>query len=167
MARAVNRLPRSLGATIAAVDLETLSAEREVVRLVHRYGRAVDAQDLDGIRACYFDDAEEDHAPDFCGPVDDYIDWLGQVMVTGTVMTHQFGNVTVDLQGGDSATVDAYCISTATFPGPSGVPSGWTQLGLRYVDEVRQREGAWRFLRRRCRHLWVIENGKAQAVAGG
>lgn len=147
------------------MDLEALNAEREVVRLVHRYGRAVDAQDLDGIRACYFDDAEEDHAPDFCGPVDAYIDWLRQVIVPGVVMTHQFGNVTVDLRGGAAAgTVDSYCISTATFPGPDGVPSGWTQLGLRYVDEVERRDGSWGFLRRRCRHLWVIENGTAQAV---
>ena len=146
------------------MSLESLQSERDIARLLHDYAAAVDHLDFEGIRRCYWDDAWEDHGPDYCGPVGGYIDWLRQIMAPGAVLTHQFGNIKIDLaDAGETATVDSSCISAATFPGPDG-PAGWMQLGLSYLDEVTRRQGEWRFQRRRCRHLWTLENGVAQAV---
>jgi hypothetical protein len=148
------------------MSIERLQAERDITRLVYDYGAAVDGRDFDGIAACYWPDAWEDHAPDYCGPVGGYVDWLRQIMPPGPVLTHQFGNVKVDVaDGGESARVDSSCLSTATFPSSEGGPIGWQQAGLRYIDEVGCRQGEWRFQRRSCRHLWKIEDGVAQAVA--
>ena len=148
------------------MSLERLQAERDITRLIHNYGAAVDGRDFEGIASCYWEDAWEDHSPDYCGPVGDYVEWLRRVMPPGPVLTHQFGNVKVDVgEGALSAGADSYCLSTATFPSQSDRPSGWVQAGLRYVDELDWRQGEWRFARRSCRHLWRIENGVAQAIA--
>jgi hypothetical protein len=147
------------------MTLERLQAELDIARLVHLYGAAVDGRDFEGVAACYWEDAWEDHRPGYCGPVSGYVDWLRRVMPPGPVLTHQFGNVMVNVgEGGVAAGVDSYCISMATFPSADHGPSGWMQQGLRYVDEVRCRRGEWRFERRQCRALWRIENGVAQAI---
>ena len=144
---------------------EALQAERDITRLVHDYAAAVDSRDFEGIAACYWDDAWEDHSPGYNGPVGGYVEWLRGIMPPGPVLAHQYGNIKVDVaEGNDSATVDSNCFNTAIFPGPDGVPSGWLQMGLRYVDEVARRGGEWRFQRRRCRQVWAIENGVAKAV---
>jgi hypothetical protein len=151
--------------SIAAVSLERLQAERDIERLVHNYGAAVDRRDFDGIMACYWDDAWEDHSPGYCGPVSGYIEWLRQVMQPGPLLTHQFGNIRVDVADeGESARLDSYCFSTVTFPAPDGSMGGWMQSGLHYVDDVSRPQGAWRFQQRRCRALWRIENGVAQTI---
>jgi ketosteroid isomerase-like protein len=149
-------------------NLESLLAERDITRLVYDYADAVDRRDFDGIARCYWDDGWDDHAPEYDGPVAGYVAWLREVMPPGPVLTHQFGNVRIDVAPeGDSASVDSYCTSTATFPGPAGPespPAGWMQLGLRYLDTVTRRDGTWKFARRHCRRAWIIDNGVAQVV---
>jgi hypothetical protein len=147
------------------MSVEVLQAERDIARLVHNYGAAVDHRDFAGIAACYWEDAWEDHSPDYSGPVGGYVEWLRQIMPPGPVLTHQFGNVRVDVADeGGVAGVDSYCFAAATFPSAGDEPTGWMHSGLRYVDEVRCRQGEWRFQRRSCRLLWRIENGVAQAI---
>lgn len=147
------------------MSLETLQAERDIVRLLYDYAAAVDGRDFDGIAACYWDDAFEDHSPGYCGPVAGYIEWLREIMLPGPVLWHQYGNIKVDVaEGADAAHVDSYCQSAATFLGAGGMPAGWLLQGLRYVDVVARRDGAWRFQQRRVRQLLSIDNGVAQAL---
>lgn len=147
------------------MSVASLQAELDIARLLHSYAAAVDGRQFQAIGACYWEDGFEDHAPGYCGPVTGYLEWLREIMAPGPVLTHLMANIVIDLADHeDSAAVTSYCISTATFPGPQGTPSGWLQQGLHYADEVTRRQGQWRFQRRRCRQVWAIENGTAQAV---
>jgi hypothetical protein len=145
---------------------ELLQAERDIARLLYDYAAAVDGRDFEAIRNCYWSGGWDDHAPDYCGPVDGYVDWLRRIMPPGPVLNHQVGNVRIDVSGdGESAGVNSYCTSTATFPGLDGTPAGWMQLGLSYVDEVARHGDEWRFQRRRCRQVWSSENGSVKPIA--
>src|SRR6185437_721561 len=68
-------LHRSSALTVESRDDEVavLLAERSITRVLHSYAHGYDQGRLDQVRACYWDDATDEHTDVFSGPVDDYV----------------------------------------------------------------------------------------------
>lgn len=131
---------------------------RAIERVLYRYARGIDRRDLDLVRACYWDDAHDDHEG-FSGDVDAYCGWLASVLPAVDVSTHVFANVLVDfdLDGdGDpaSATSDAYCLNTSVWRLGGGVERHLLTC-LSYADRWTRLGVEWRIQDRRCRRVWT------------
>ncbi len=142
--------------------------ERLVTRVLVRYAHAVDARDYDGVAACYWPDAHDEHA-DFSGDAVAYVAWLRDVLPPITTLTHQFTNVLVDVQSAVDATSAAYCTNTLVFAGAPGEPDTHTTSCLRYLDRFENRDGEWRIIERRVLTDWfrVEAPRSTQRIAPG
>jgi hypothetical protein len=136
-------------------ELASLLAERAITRLLHRYAQGVDRRDLAQVRSCYWDDATDSHPP-FSGSADQYVAWLAEVLEPVTVITHQMTNVLIDVDlEARSATSESYCFNVIVVREAGGASERRTTQCLRYLDEMRLRNGEWRFLRRSIVRDWT------------
>jgi hypothetical protein len=136
-------------------DLALLRSERAITRVLHRYAQGVDRCRLAQIRSCYWDDAVDDHAPHFSGPVDDYVRWLGEALPPLESISHQLTNILIDVDlTTGTADVESYCLNSV-IPKATGttVPARTFQC-LRYLDGFERRGEEWRILRRRVARDW-------------
>lgn len=141
------------GQTIA----EAPAIERELTRLLLRYAHCVDRRDFDGIGACYWPDAIDEHAT-FHGDALAYVRWLREVLPPIAVSSHQFTNILVDVHTPDDATSETYCLNVNVFAAPAadGRERQTTAL-LRYLDRFERRAGEWRIAHRRVITDWSRE----------
>lgn len=140
----MNALPESQAALV----------ERAVSRVLLRYAQAVDRRDFEGIAACYWPDAIDDHGS-FHGDAVAYVEWLRKVMPNVAVSSHQFTNVLVDVESPTSARSETYCLNTNVFAARGDRPETHTSSLLRYLDRFEQREGEWRIAARRVVTDWL------------
>ena len=60
--------------------------------LVMRYCRGIDRRDFALVRACYHDDAIDDHGGMFHGSADDYVVWVAEVLKAMECTLHSVSN---------------------------------------------------------------------------
>lgn len=132
--------------------------ERTIVRLLHRYAHCVDRRDYDGIAACYWPDATDEHAT-FHGDAVAYVAWLREVLPPIAVSSHQFTNILVEAVSEHVVTSETYCLNVNVFlaPEPVAPTQRHTTALLRYLDRFERRGGEWRIAERRVVTDWSRE----------
>jgi len=130
-------------------------AERAITRVLHRYAQGVDRYRLEQLRSCYWDEAHDSHLPHFSGPVDEYVQWLAEVLPPLASTSHQLTNILidVDLRSGRAA-VESYCLNTLVTRPEGDAPHTRTLQCLRYHDGFERRADEWRILERRVERDW-------------
>lgn len=120
-----------------------------------RYSRAVDRADLDLLRACYHDDATEDHGGVFKGTAQDYIAAIAGILPRAGILNHLVTNVLVEFEGADVARVEAQILTFARMK-KDGEEFDTLTLA-RAVDGFEKRSGRWAIAKRRLCFEWNHE----------
>jgi ketosteroid isomerase-like protein len=132
-----------------------LSDRHEIWQVILRYARGVDRLDRAMVRACYHDDAIDDHGA-FIGAPDAFIDWaLGHHAANNTVHHHGVSNHWCELDGDTAHCETYYTFVGANHQGPHTLAIG------RYVDRFEKRDGAWRIADRVCVNELVCDLAEA------
>ncbi|WP_236792175.1 nuclear transport factor 2 family protein [Amycolatopsis sp. GM8] len=120
-----------------------LADRMQIQDCLHRYARAVDRLDYDGIAACYFEDATDTHGS-YVGPVAGLVDDIRRRHETIDAAQHFVTNVLIDFDGDDRAFVESYCLAFLRQQGVDGSPSQSEAITrCRYVDRFERRDGRW------------------------
>lgn len=122
--------------------LQLLIDEAEIRQVHIKYCRGIDRMDWELVRSCYHPDAIDRHGP-FEGGVDDFIDWVADLLPNFETTTHFAGNQLVNVDG-DVAHAEHYTRAYhRTKPVGSQPATDWI-LNLRYIDRMEKRQGEWR-----------------------
>ncbi len=148
-----------------APELQALLDKQAITEVIHSYSRAVDRGDEALLRACYHNDAVEDHGGSFLGPANDYIAAILPALHSDRLMTHTVTNILIELEGPDSALSECYYLSFARYP--AAEPPFETLTLARAIDRFERRDGTWRIARRQLRWEWNREQPIAETWARG
>lgn len=151
--------------TEVAPELRALLDKQAITEVILSYSRAVDRGDEALLRACYHDDAVEDHGGAFLGPARDYIDAIAPALHSDRLMTHTVTNILIELEGPAVATSECYYLSFARYP--AAEPPFETLTLARAVDRFERRERTWRIARRQLRWEWNREQPITETWARG
>jgi ketosteroid isomerase-like protein len=151
----------SEGDALAADTLRRLADGEAIRSLMYSYARGVDERSLDGVLACFTDDA--DVALE--GAVESIADlrsFYGDLFRAGPrgigeASTHLMSNVLADVEG-DSAHVVTQAVAYLRRGDVVMV------RGIRYDDDCTRTSAGWRIARRRHRAEWQFE-APARAVS--
>ena len=150
------------------LDLESLSAREEIRDVLYRYCRATDRRDWASLRACYHDDAYDDHGS-LVGPIDEFIRISKPFADRVAATMHFMGNALIELDG-DVARVESYVIAYHVIEADDGT-SKHDNWGIRYVDRFERRDGAWKIAHRVVAHelriVHAIPAGKGRHSTPG
>lgn len=133
----------------------------QIQHVMHKWCRAVDRLDYEGIRAVFHHDATDTHGA-YNGGVEGLIDWIRQRHANIPFSMHAVSNMLIEFAGPDLALVETYVRTTQRYPadarekleqlagGRAGGGEGSMDLLTcsRYVDRFERREGEWRIARR-------------------
>ncbi|RYD64045.1 MAG: nuclear transport factor 2 family protein [Sphingomonadales bacterium] len=123
--------------------LRALIDRQEIHDLLLRYARGLDRQDAEMVRACYWDDAVDDHHT-FVGRPGPFVDWAIETTSHCAVQHHGVTNHLVELHGDD-----AHGESYYTFIGTFAQAPHMMSIG-RYVEHYQRRGGVWKIANRVC-----------------
>lgn len=151
--------------TELAPELRALLDKQAITEVIVSYSRAVDRGDEALLRACYHEDAVEDHGGAFLGPARDYIQAVLPALHSDRLMTHTVTNILIELEGPAAATSECYYLSFARYP--AAEPPFETLTLARAVDRFERRDGTWRIARRQLRWEWNREQPIAETWARG
>ncbi len=126
--------------------LERLCAERDCIRLLHAYGRAIDWQDREGLAGLFWPDATIDLGF-FAGGGVEVVEFLLANAVRSQRRFHMTSNILLRVEGA-SALADSCCVTHAVGPDKAR-GQGWQLFLGRYLDRLERRGGEWRFAERR------------------
>lgn len=122
--------------------LRELIDRQEIWSLLLRYARGLDRMDFEMIRACYWDDAIDDHHS-FVGTPDAFIDWaFAYNRDVSAVQHHGLNNHYCEIDGDN-----AYSETYYTFLGANLTPPHLLSMG-RYIDHFQRRDGVWKMANR-------------------
>ncbi|MFD1189595.1 nuclear transport factor 2 family protein [Phenylobacterium conjunctum] len=150
---------------IDSAELQGLLDKQAINEVLMRYSRAVDRGDEALLRACYHDDAVEDHGGSFLGAASDYIAAILPALHSDRLMTHTVTNVLVELESPILARSECYYLSFARYP--AAEPPFETLTLARAIDRMEKRDGVWRIARRTLRWEWNREQPIAETWARG
>jgi ketosteroid isomerase-like protein len=139
--------------------------EAEIRQLISTYAMALDRRDLAGLARCFTDDGEfivsREARLDGSGTPGDICYGPGWAAIAPLVETtassfqigtHFVGQTSIDISG-EQATAETYGLSFAiAHPGTT-----LTFRGVRYLDNLEQRAGAWLIRRRKLTLDWSAE----------
>jgi hypothetical protein len=150
--------------------LDELLAEAAIRDLQIRYCRAVDRLDWDLLRTCFHPDATLDFGF-FGGDLETFIAQGRDGLKAYEKTTHITGNQLVEVDG-DAAWAEHYTVATHRCPADGSGPVRDFVTTVRYVDDVRRRDGDWRILRRTLILDWwrsdpVVDAGPGPDVQPG
>jgi hypothetical protein len=128
-----------------------VTAQEELRVLVQRYARAADERDIDGLTALFDPEATIQGARG-AQTVDEWLDTMRAPRTFPTSM-HLLGDPLIELDGDDDGLVDTYAVIFQLGDRDAGQSD--LTLGLRYLDEVKRRDGRWVIRRRTARTLWM------------
>lgn len=126
--------------------LATLIAKDDIRTLAMLYSRGVDRKDVALLRTLYTADGWDDHGPHFNGPAKDYVDFLERALPHMHIGGHHICNHLISVDG-DSGEGEVYAIAWHLIPDGAGGLKHDIQA-VRYIDNYRREDGAWRFARR-------------------
>ena len=135
-----------------APEVQALLDQRAIRDVVLRYCRGIDRLDLELVRDCYHPDATDDHGG-FVGTRDEYVEWVGGVLMRYTGTMHVVANQLVELAG-DHARSETYGVAYHHGDPPTDPRCNFT-TGFRYVDRFERRDGAWRIEARVAVREWT------------
>ena len=131
--------------------LRRLIDRQAIIDCVHRYARGVDRGDAELLGSAYHEDATEDHAGGYIGPVDGLLPFLEAAHAPFPGYQRYVSNFTIEIDG-DEAHSECYYLCVLRSDGGTMMLSGG-----RYVDRLERRDGEWRIAAR----VVVIEWGGA------
>lgn len=133
--------------------MATLDDHRNIQRQLAVYCIAVDRRDESLLRSVYHDDAYDDHAGEFAGPVDEFIPWVLTFLANDTFGFHQLGQSIIDIDG-DRATAETYWTSHRGIIDDDGGSRVVSSGGL-YLDRFERRDDdRWRIAQRTVTRTW-------------
>lgn len=132
--------------------LEELEARTAIEDCLKRFARAVDRQDWKAARACYHDDAFDDHGF-FKGPPDAFLAHVAGLHEHQDHSMHFNTNVLIEFSSKDRAFVETYVLVLQRYrAGAPNVPAGSQGLrklaSARYLGRFEKRDGEWRVVHR-------------------
>ena len=125
--------------------------------LNQRYSRAIDARDMEGLTAL-FDPAGSVDGARGSSTVPDYLEMTRASPRVFEQSMHVLGDPLIDfVEGSDAARLDTYAVVYQLGRvGADGDETGGDMvLGIRYLDDVRRIDGAWRIHHRQAVMLWT------------
>jgi len=131
-------------------EIQALLDKAAIADVLVAYCRAVDRADLDLLKACYHDDATEDHGGVFSGTAADYVASIAPILPRSK-MTHTTSNIAIDLEG-ERALVESHILAFARMK-KDGEKFDCLTLA-RAIDRFERRDGAWRIAARRLVWEW-------------
>lgn len=147
-----------------APEIQALLDKQAITEVLASYCRAVDRADIPLLKACYHDDATEDHGGTFNGSATAYIESIAPILPRGGIMTHTTTNVLIALDG-DSAQVESHILAFARLK-KDGEKFDTLTLA-RAVDRFEKRGGTWRIAARRMVWEWNHEMPMAETWGRG
>ena len=131
--------------------LNTLEQELSILRdkeairdIIHRYCRSADRCDLEGFKACYWEDGFDDHGF-FGGNAWEFCDYVIPVLRKIEASIHAITNTVIDLKGNQAFCESQWSVVHRLREG-EGFLDYWHQG--RYLDIFEKRNGEWRILYR-------------------
>ena len=129
------------------IDLEVLR------QFPQRYARAVDERDHDALATLFDPDGSVDGTRG-AQAVPDYLESMRALPRSFNASTHLLGDPLIELEAGaDVARLDTYAVVFQT--GPVSGEGNDITLGMRYVDDMRRRDGTWCIHHRSAKMLWL------------
>lgn len=140
--------------------LAWLVSRAEIEDLMTRYARGVDRRDWPAVRACYHEDALDDHAA-YSGDVDGFIAWVTERHAEIPFSAHFLGNCLIEFVDEDTAIAETYFMvmrhgrpnprQADAAPESRRIGFDGTDVDLvgRYLDVFTRRDGAWRIAQRK------------------
>lgn len=142
--------PRRDGRRVGERDL---IAKQACLEVLARYARGVDRCDPELVRSTYHPDAFDDHGG-YQGDAGGFVAWVKPTVMDAFACTmHKLGNCLVEIaDDGEHAFAETYAIAHHV----AGQDAGATDLimGVRYLDRLERRRGAWRIADRRMTFEW-------------
>ena len=133
-------------------EVQALLDRQAIHDVVVRYCRGIDRLDLELVRGCYHPDATDDHGS-FLGTRDEYVEWVGGVLMRYTGTMHVVANHLVELDG-DVARSETYGVAYHHGDPPDDHRRNFT-TGFRYVDRFERRDREWRIATRVAVREWT------------
>jgi SnoaL-like domain len=139
--------------------------DREAIRdVIMRYCYGADRSDEPVLQNVYWPDATDDHGV-FSGPASQYIPFLLKTAGQMDQMQHLVGNMLIR-NTEHSASCESYFFGYHRVKNEQGIPQDKIASG-RYLDELEQRDGEWRILRRKVVFDWFRDlEGSADWTRG-
>ena len=133
------------------MDLQRISDELEITRLLHRYARAVDGRDWDLWRSLFTTDAQIDYssAGGVVGGPEEVSAWLERSLAVMPMTQHYISNVEADVTG-DTAAVRAMFYNPMLLPGATRISA----CGGYYHHRMVRTAGGWLSAGLREENLW-------------
>ena len=131
--------------------MDDLVAKQAIADVIHRYCRALDRMDRELALSCWHPNGTDDHAPNYVGSAEGFIEWLWPIHAGFLATRHRVGNILVTLSG-DTAGVETYCDITLRFRRQDEVFDLFT--AGRYLDRFERLDGAWAIRHRRSLSEW-------------
>jgi hypothetical protein len=146
--------------TSAEQRLRALEDRQAITELKHRYWRACDGKDPDGMRACFVTSGAE---IDF-GPMGrfDGVDGLIDVYERVALRRHEDGYRILDMHHGMHPVIEVSSETTASgrwtlrFRQIDVVARTERVGAVEYEDDYEVEDGQWRIARSRARELWAV-----------
>ena len=137
--------------------LSELVARSEIQDSLCRYARGVDRRDWAAVRACYHDDATDEHG-EFSGTANDFIEWVSKRHAAIPFAAHFLGNCLIEFLDDRTANVETYFVAMQRRPASASASANEgngagaevdAEVIGRYLDRFEQRNGAWKVAKRR------------------
>lgn len=90
------------------IDAGNLAAKQAITEVIHRYCRALDRMDRALALSCWHEGGTDDHAPDYAGTAEGFIEWLWPIHAALAYTRHRCGNLLIKV-GGATAVAESYC----------------------------------------------------------
>lgn len=127
------------------MDLAELADRQEITDLITRYTRAVDTREFDTLREVFTEDAVLDYSrvggPE--GPRDEVIPWIERGLAGFDRFQHLVGQVSIELDGPDSARATAYFTNPMVAVAPDGTETLF-EVGGYYRHLLVRTPDGWR-----------------------
>jgi len=138
------------------MDSDILLAQTALRDLVMRYCRGCDRRDFALVRACYHDDAIDDHGGMFHGSADAFVAWLPDAMAPWDLTIHEIYNSVIVVDGDRAQGEHQVRAWHRSLPPDRREYIIWG----RYLDRYSRRDGVWKFSHRQL----VFDHGETRRV---
>lgn len=146
---------------------ERVADRLQIQDLLHRWCRAVDRLDRDGMLSVFWPGAIDSHGP-YIGPVEGLVSWILERHKPIAFSSHFIGNLLIEFASPDVALVETYVRTIQQYPaeakqqlaqltgGAAGEAGSAMDMftSSRYMDHVERRDGEWRIARRDLIQDW-------------
>jgi len=147
------------------IDIATLLATKHIEQCLYRYGTAVDRRDAPFLKGVFWPEAVIDIEGFYSGPATGFADTiLPSMRETMESTAHFITNIRVEISEG-TARAESYLCAFHRLKGEDG-PRDLILAG-RYFDQLTERHGEWRLMKRRLVYDWFREWNDACPLSAG